>query len=319
MLHWVSYLALAVMVAAIAVGWSRRFLAVGALALGNVFVYVLTVFGPQLRFAAGGRVFEVPVLHWELSLHAQNLYDAQPFALVQLFSSMFVHADLMHLVGNMFILLAFALVFEELIGPRKFIVIYLISGVIGALAQVGYGWGDPLRLLGASGAVFGIIGAFAGSYPNMVMRLPIPVFIIMFVRMRVITAAVVFGLLQVAFQFFSTAGANLGAVAFIAHIGGLAGGFVLGSVMLKRHGEDAKTKPVRIDFGALQQFATDAPTQRALDEMQANADEPDVFKAWFQRFWEGARDPDTEQRVRPGPGGKVVREDGKEFDIRMAE
>jgi membrane associated rhomboid family serine protease len=311
MLSLISLIAIAIIVGAIVLGWSKRFLAVGSLALANIAVFAMTAFGPYKLSTCGPQRYFSPVIHQELGLCADDLYARKPIALLEAFTSMFVHADFGHLFGNLLILLAFALVFEELIGPRKFLILYLGSGLIAALGQVLANLGQPMLLIGASGAVFGIIGAFAGSYPNMVMRLPIPLPILIFVRMKVIVAAALFGIAQVVLTLFSSVSSLGGRVAYAAHLAGLAAGFAF-ALLLVRPGIERPGNPVKLktDLDALARFATDASTRRAYDEMVANRDEPEVFKAWVERFWQGAKDPVTGAKVRPGPKGSVVLEDG---------
>ena len=305
MLSTVSLVAVAVIAAALAVAWSKRFLATGALVVANLVVFVLMAFGGTTTY----RGQPIATIHAELGLTAANLHDPSALGALQLLTSMFVHADFFHILGNVIILLAFALPFEERIGHRPFLLLYVGSGLVGTLAQVGAYWGQPMLLMGASGAVFGIIGAFAAAYPRLVVPLPLPLFVIMiFVRMRVWVAAVIFGGLQL--LYLATI-SNLDNTAYMAHIGGLAAGIVLSMVWVRSRGrpEDGP-KPVRLHVGSLQAFAADAGTKAALQQMERNRDEPVVFQAWWERFWKGARDPATGQRVRPGKPGTVVREDG---------
>jgi len=310
MLSVVSWIALAVILAALVLAWTGRFLAVGSLAVANLVIYVMTDFGPHVT--VGGT--DAAVLHLELGLWGDNLYHARPMGFVQLVSSMFIHADFFHLFGNLIVLLAFALPFEERIGRRPFLLMYLGAGLIGALAQVGTHWGDPMLMMGASGAVFGIIGAFAAAYPRLVVPLPLPlVFIMVFVRMRVIIAALIFAVLQFLLLTWLD---PLGGTAYMAHIGGLVGGIVLSLAYIRVRGlPQDRRRPVVLSVSTLAAFAQDPGTRQALEQMEKNRDAPEVFQAWWERFWQSARDPETGQRVRPGPPGKVVREDGTVLDI----
>ena len=76
-----------------------------------------------------------------------------------------------------------------------------------------------------------------------------------------------------------------------------------------------RRRPVVLSVSTLAAFAQDPGTRQALEQMEKNRDAPEVFQAWWERFWQSARDPETGQRVRPGPPGKVVREDGTVLDI----
>jgi membrane associated rhomboid family serine protease len=307
----VSLIALAVMLAAVAIGWSRRFLAVGALAIANVAVLMLSTFGPRVDG-------DLTVIQAELGLWSPNLAGDPALGLLQLFSSMFVHADFFHLLSNLIILLAFALPFEERIGHRRFLLVYLLSGLIGALVQVGVSSGSPILLMGASGAVFGVIGAFAASYPNLIVPLPVPLlFIMIFMRIRVWVGAILFGALQLLYlSFVASDAASADNTAYFAHIGGLGGG-ILAGFMLVRGKVRAHRSPVAVDLGALGPFASDTGTSQALAQMKANHDEPQIFQAWLDRFFRTATCPTCHHKVMPRHHGEIVCTQGHRFDVRQ--
>lgn len=305
----VSVIALAVMLAAVAVGWSRRFLAAGALALGNVAVLLLSSFGP--RTPSGS----LSVVQAELGLWSPNLASDPGLAVLQLFTSMFVHHDFFHLLGNLITLLAFALPFEERIGHRRFLLVYLLSGLIGSLLQVAVTAGDPILLMGASGAVAGVIGAFAASYPNLVVPLPLPLlFIMLFVRMRVWVAAIAFLALQLVSMSIATRVPDN--TAYFAHLGGLAGGILAAFALVRGKGRVHRS-PVAVDLSALAPFARDAGTAQALTQMRANHDEPQIFQAWLDRFFRTATCPQCSHKVMPRHHGEVVCTQGHRFDVRQ--
>src|SRR5687768_9624426 len=103
--HPVSLLAIVVILAALAVAWSRRFLAAGSLAIANVLVFLFTAFGPRYEFEG----VSMPVIHAELALFSSSLAEEPAIAAIQFLTSMFVHADFGHILGNMIVLLAFGL------------------------------------------------------------------------------------------------------------------------------------------------------------------------------------------------------------------
>ena len=106
-----------------------------------------------------------------LTLNYSTLFSVESFNLLTLFSSMFIHSGPLHLLMNMLILILMGLPFEERVGTRAFVKIYLISGVLGSLLtglsaiHLGTNEADSYHI-GASGAVFGIMGAFAYLYPR---------------------------------------------------------------------------------------------------------------------------------------------------------
>ncbi len=307
MLSAVSLIALAIIAAALFLAWTKRVLVVGVLVMANLLIFALSLFGTHYVF--GGE--SISAIKWELALHNDWLAAGEPMAFLQLLTSMFVHADGWHLLGNIVILLAFALPFEDRIGHRRFLMIYLATGLVAALAQVGTMWGEPSLLMGASGAVFGIIGAFAASYPNQVIAIPVPLPIMILVRMRVIYGAFMFGALQFLLVALRTPGDN---TAYWAHIGGLVAGIVAGQVLIMR------AKPAeprgRVDLASLKLFADDDATQGALDQAVANADVPQVRQAWIERFFRTARCPTCGDPVLPRREGIIVCARGHDFDLR---
>jgi len=306
----VSIAAVAVIAAAVAVAWGRKFVASGALVVANLFIFALTAFGPHM--AVGDHV--IPVIHAELSLHPQNLDPLNALGALEVITAMFVHANFWHLFGNVIILLAFALPFEERIGPRAFLLLYFVTGIVGSLLQVGMTWGSNVSLLGASGAVFGVIGSFAAAYPNLIVPLPLPLMVmVIFVRMRVWIAAVVFGALEVLYLQFLSPFDN---TAHWAHLGGLLSGLLLGSAVVRRSVAHKRSQPVRVDLEALVPFARDAGTTQALNHMRANSDEPAIFQAWLDRFFRSATCPTCSHKVAPRHRGEVVCTQGHRFDVR---
>ncbi|MEK6975304.1 MAG: rhomboid family intramembrane serine protease [Candidatus Thermoplasmatota archaeon] len=303
--HPVSLFAIAVILAALAVAWSRRFLAAGALAIANIVIFIATAFGPKYG--------SIPVIHAELALYSPNVTSDPGLAAIQIVSSMFVHADFGHIFGNMLVLLVFGLPFEERIGGRRFLVVYLLAGLAGTLAQVAVIWPGEILLMGASGAIFGIIGAFAASYPNTVVPVPVTAIILtFFVRMKVWIGAIVMGTIQLLTMAFLS---NYGNTAYFAHLGGLAGGILLGWTLVKGKAP-AHRSPVAVDLEALSPFARDSGTASALAQMKSNHDEPQIFQAWLDRFFRTASCPQCSHKVMPRHHGEIVCTQGHRFDVR---
>src|SRR5215471_12648540 len=143
-------------------------------------------------------------------------------------TSMFLHGGLLHLGGNMLYLWIFGDNVEDTLGHGRFLVFFLVSGVIAAVAQVALSASSSVPMIGASGAVSGVLGAYLLLFPRAnVLTLVIVGF---FVRLIRIPAVLVLGFWFL-IQFVSglvtwTARTNGGEVAWFAHLGGfLAGGF----------------------------------------------------------------------------------------------
>ena len=142
-------------------------------------------------------------------------------------TSMFVHGGLFHLAGNMLYLWIFGDNVEDRMGRLTFLIFYLASGLAGAVAQT---WSNPdstIPMVGASGAVSGVLGAYLILYPHArVMTLIVFGWLI---RMVEVPALVVLGF-WIVVQLLSgllTLGAQGGGVAWFAHVGGFAGGLLM--------------------------------------------------------------------------------------------
>ena len=145
-----------------------------------------------------------------------------------LVTSMFLHGGWLHIIGNMVFLWAFAPPIEEGMGPIRFLIFYLLGGVVAMATQMYVDPHSTLPALGASGAVAAVMGAFLVTYPGDRIRTLIlaPVF-----RVVSIPAVVLIGLwilTQVISVSTEAAHANVGGVAYFAHIGGALFGAVTG-------------------------------------------------------------------------------------------
>lgn len=145
---------------------------------------------------------------------------------VTIFTSMFMHASWMHIIGNMVFLWAFGPAIEDAMGHVSFLVFYLAGGVIAMSAQI---LGDPysaIPTLGASGAIAAVMGAFIITYPR--DRIRTLLFFFIFIRVTLIPAVFLIGfwfLIQV-LDYGVVAHVQTGGVAYLAHIGGFAFGVI---------------------------------------------------------------------------------------------
>jgi membrane associated rhomboid family serine protease len=162
-----------------------------------------------------------------------------PSPYVTILSSMFLHGGLLHVGGNMLYLWIFGDNVEDTLGHFRFIIFYLLSGLAAALAQTAIAPSSMIPMIGASGAVAGVLGAYLVLFPH--ARILTLLIIGFFVRLVYIPAVVVLGFWAVV-QFFSgfmtlgvaTGGAPGGGVAFWAHVGGFVAGIVLLFVLRPR-------------------------------------------------------------------------------------
>ena len=142
-----------------------------------------------------------------------------------LFTSMFMHAGWLHILGNMLYLWIFGDNVEDRFGHVKFLIFYLVCGLAATFAQMAFNLDSNVPNLGASGAIAGVLGAYILLFPRAQVR------VLMGMSVIPLPALVVIGL-WIVLQFFSGVGSILGTaaeggVAYMAHIGGFIVGLVL--------------------------------------------------------------------------------------------
>tara|TARA_E500000331_G_C17190766_1_gene684761 strand:- start:143 stop:829 length:687 start_codon:yes stop_codon:yes gene_type:complete len=139
---------------------------------------------------------------------------------LSIFTSMFMHGGFMHLIGNMLYMWIFADNIEDNLGPSRFLIFYLLSGIGAAMTQVLMDTHSQVPMVGASGAIGGILGAYLINHPNAKVLVLIPFgFFSQLIKIR---ALYVLGFWFI-LQFISSGGG----VAYAAHIGGFVSGIIL--------------------------------------------------------------------------------------------
>jgi membrane associated rhomboid family serine protease len=142
------------------------------------------------------------------------------------FTSMFLHGGWMHLIGNMLFLWIFGNNIEDVMGHGRFIVFYLLCGVAAAMAQAVPDPDSVVPMIGASGAISGVLGAYLLLFPHARVLVGIPLgFLIYTVYMPAAFVLVLWFGLQLLNSWL--AGDQEGGVAFGAHIGGFVAGMIL--------------------------------------------------------------------------------------------
>ena len=153
-----------------------------------------------------------------------DLYAIPAYATI--FSSMFMHGGFMHLIGNMLYMWIFADNIEDNLGPKKFIIFYLISGIGAAMAQVLMDTHSQIPMVGASGAIGGVLGAYLINHPNARVLVLIPFgFFSQLIKIRALYVLGFWFVLQ--FINSSMMQSEGGGVAYAAHIGGFVSGMIL--------------------------------------------------------------------------------------------
>jgi len=142
--------------------------------------------------------------------------------LLTLLTSMFLHGSLFHLLGNMLYLWIFGNNIEDRLGPVRFALFYAACGVAAALTHVAFEPGSRIPMIGASGAIAGVLGAYAVLFPR--ARVKTVVFLIFYIDVVAVPAGLVLGLWFV-LQILNVGMG--GGVAWFAHIGGFLAGILL--------------------------------------------------------------------------------------------
>jgi len=156
--------------------------------------------------------------------------------LIPFVSSMFLHGGWMHIIGNMLFLYIFGHNIEDRMGHFKYLLFYLSTGFIAAFFQIVMNISSQIPMIGASGAISGVLGAYLIFFPKSKILTLVPIFIfIKFMRIP----AVVFILFWFGIQLLSGVGSlsasqSTGGVAFWAHIGGFIGGIILAKSFQKK-------------------------------------------------------------------------------------
>ena len=148
---------------------------------------------------------------------------------LRLVTALFLHADWAHLLGNLVFLLIFGLPAERAMGPWRFLLLFLLGGAVANLAAA-LSIGEPDRIIiGASGAVSAVIGAYLALFPRAKLGVVVPLGLFLeFVRAPASLLIGIWALLQVVFAYI---GPTLGAVAWWAHLAGFAFGVVFAIVV----------------------------------------------------------------------------------------
>lgn len=149
-------------------------------------------------------------------------------AALRLVTALFLHADWSHLIGNLVFLLIFGLPAEKVMGPLRFLALFLVGGAVANLAAV-VSIDTPDRIIiGASGAVSAVIGAYLALFPNAKLGVVLPLgLFLQFVRAPAPLLIGIWAVLQVVFTFIGPA---FGAVAWVAHLAGFLFGVVFAVV-----------------------------------------------------------------------------------------
>ena len=206
-----------------------------------------------------------------------------------------MHGSPMHLLMNMLILILLGVPFEDRIGSKSFLRIYLISGFFGSLltGSISLWNGEDLEIIhiGASGAVFGIMGAFVLLYP----RLEIPMLLgpIFMHKVPVFLSTLVFVAMETLYVALGTSDG-------IGH-GTHMASFIAGVFLAPYYSNKTDDNESSIDFDTSQLSKVFEKTKIGEHELQMieESDEPELVNAWVETFWEIQKCPDCNTSLTP--------------------
>lgn len=182
--------------------------------------------------------FGVVPYHLAAFLAGSHRYTL-PAVVLPFFTSMFLHGSWMHVIGNMWFLYIFGDNVEDYLGHFKYLVFYILTGLIAMLTQVMINLHSTVPAVGASGAIAGVLGAYFVVYPRARVLTWFFVFVLWVPAWIILGYWFVLNFLSGTATALTVQGQNMGGVAFWAHIGG----FVSGALLVKAFGERGRRYP----------------------------------------------------------------------------
>ena len=181
-------------------------------------------------------VLRLALIPADLVRAASPRADALAWNALTLLTSMFVHAGWLHLLGNMLYLWIFGPNIEEAVGHGRFVAFYLLSGLAAAAAQIAAAPASRIPMVGASGAIAGVLGAYLVLHPT--ARVSTLLFLVVWARVVELPALILLGL-WLLIQLIQAAPSGAGGVAWFAHLGGFLAGLVLVVPFRRKRSKDA--------------------------------------------------------------------------------
>jgi membrane associated rhomboid family serine protease len=272
----VSLLAVLAMIIGPAIIFWRKIPIVFGLIIVIIFVYIL-----QIASSTEFHPWDESRVFLDLAFTPSDLVNPPYFYTV--FTSMFLHASTFHLVFNLFALFFLGIMLERRIGSFRFLIIYIIAGLIGGLTWAAIHWDQAIWAVGASGAILGTLGAFARLYGHERIRL-----LLLFIPLPPMRAYMIFVMFLIIDLFIAFT--SVLPIAAEAHIGGAIAGFLIAPYVMKLPSKMAQPKQVRVHRSTLEELATTNEMKEILNKIETET-EPDVQQVWFAHFLKKARCP----------------------------
>ena len=291
----ISLASIIIMIGTLLIAYLKKWMMTYSLIIANFIVFIFTlVFTINIP-----NYGNVSIILLDLAFRPEYLSFENFPQLYTLFTSMFIHADFLHIIGNMFVFFFIGMAFEQKVGWKNFIIIYLLSGLCGTITHSLLNLNSTIPLVGASGAIFGIMGAFAFSYPRDEVVMPIPVgFFMILRRIKVIYAVLIFAAIETIIVLIGYQDNT----AHFAHLGGLVGGVILASILIRRtksnvedrkqiyYDPNSQQKVIDFDISKLRELASNENQNKILDKIE-NETLPQVRQLWLDHFLEKVKCP----------------------------
>lgn len=275
-----SLLIVTIMVVALVVALFRRFDLAPLLVISNLGIFFVILLSDKFL------VFN------DLAMQPRDLEDGT--AVLTLFTSMFVHYDFAHVIGNMLFLFFLGSPLETRIGKARFAAVYFVAGVVGSLmAALYFILIDPnptILMMGASGAISGVVGTFLVMYP----RDEIPMFVgpIFLPRVPIWLSALSWVILDIFLVLLLPSN-----VSWQAHLGGFIAGMLLGLVIGRGLDTGEGKDSVPRDYSKLEALAITPQLQTALENIRDEGHK-DVRNVWLDYFAEHTSCPRCGRKLR---------------------
>ncbi len=240
-----------------------------------------------LAFMFGENIFT----HVIVDLGCRPSYLLSP-KIYTIITHMYIHGGILHLLMNMIFLLFIGMPFEERVGSKKFVFIYFGAGILGVLlnAMITYSYpslNPDVIGIGASGAIFGIIAAYAFLYPRDEIIAPLGPII---TKVPVILVAVVYFLIETVFVLFLVQDS----VGHIVHVGGFVAGIYI-ALLLKKYEPPKKEK--KTDLNIFEKLASTDELKNILETIKKE-DIPEIRNAWIEEFMKKVVCPKCGKKLR---------------------
>ncbi len=280
-----TYLILGIIVGSLVYGYFQKAMMCNTIVLANFAIFMIYIF-------MDGAIDPSRALVEDAGFKGSQLVSGdRPYSIL---THLYIHGSILHLLMNMLFLMLMGMPFEQKIGPRKFLIIYFGSGIGAALfsgffylameGRVAFANPD-IPGIGASGAIFGVMAAFAYRYPR--DKIPMILFIIFLPEVQVYMAVMAYGLIETLYVFAG----SVDGIGHMAHVGGLVTGVLLAQLIMKA---ELLERSRHLNHPLLEQIANTRELRAILVRLkESESDESqDVFLVWLEEWLKKAACPE---------------------------